>query len=62
MILQSGDETADLNTDLQVSGITLCQDKAAVWSGKTVAVYQIVPITAVNVIGTFICIYPSLIF
>ncbi|XP_054283383.1 intraflagellar transport protein 140 homolog [Macrosteles quadrilineatus] len=55
LTVQSGSDTADLNTDLQVFGVCLSRDNAAVWSSKTVAVYVINPVSAINAMGSFNC-------
>lgn len=51
MLVSIGDETAELNTDLQVSGIALHNEIVAIWSGKVMAVYNLVPLTSISVIG-----------
>uniref|UniRef100_A0ABL0EJ54 Anaphase-promoting complex subunit 4 WD40 domain-containing protein n=1 Tax=Rhodnius prolixus TaxID=13249 RepID=A0ABL0EJ54_RHOPR len=55
MLVSIGDETAELNTDLQVSGIALHNEIVAIWSGKVMAVYNLVPLTSISVIGSFSC-------
>ncbi|BES89280.1 Hypothetical protein NTJ_02087 [Nesidiocoris tenuis] len=55
MIVSVGNETVELNTDLQVSGIALSDEVVAAWSGKVVAVYHLVPLSSMNVIGSFAC-------
>ncbi|KAF6215141.1 hypothetical protein GE061_009892 [Apolygus lucorum] len=55
MLVSVGDETVELNTDLQVSGIALNDELVAAWSGKVVAVYHLVPLSSMNVIGSFTC-------
>lgn len=51
MLVSVGEETVELNTDLQVSGIALNDEVVAAWSGKVVAVYHLVPLSSMNVIG-----------
>ncbi|XP_065211838.1 intraflagellar transport protein 140 homolog [Planococcus citri] len=42
-----------LNTDLKIIGVAVSEDHVAVWSGKTVAVYQFIGTSSLNVLGTF---------
>ncbi|KAL1124430.1 hypothetical protein AAG570_001058 [Ranatra chinensis] len=55
LIVSSDGEEAELNTDLQVSGIALGKECVVLWSGKVMAVYQVIPINSINVIGSFAC-------
>ena len=51
LIVTHSKESAELNTDLQISGTALGNETLAVWSGKVMAVYQVVPVSSINVIG-----------
>lgn len=55
LVVQSADETAELNTDLQVFGVSLGKEYAVLWSSKTVAVYSVLPLTAISAIGNVMC-------
>ncbi|XP_046687585.1 intraflagellar transport protein 140 homolog [Homalodisca vitripennis] len=55
LIVQSAGETAELNTDLQVFGVCLSREHAAVWSNRTMAVYTVAPLSTINAIGSFGC-------
>lgn len=54
MIVSKGEETAELNTDVQALGISLYKEIIAVWSGKVMAVYHLNPISSISVIGKLI--------
>ncbi|CAH1389189.1 unnamed protein product [Nezara viridula] len=55
LVVSKGDETAELNTDLQALGVSLYKEVVAVWSGKVIAVYHINPISSISVVGSFEC-------
>lgn len=40
-----------LNTDLKITGVTVSREHVAVWSGKTMAVYNLTEVGALNVVG-----------
>lgn len=43
-----------MKTDLKIIGVAVSEDHVAVWSGKTVAVYNLTNLTALNVIGNYV--------
>lgn len=49
--MSSNEENSELKTDVKVSGVCISKDNIAVWSGKTVVVYQSAPLTSLNVIS-----------
>lgn len=54
VVVINKNKNVKLNTDLKVIGVTVSEEHIAVWSGKTVAVYQLSDMTALNVIGEFV--------
>lgn len=42
-----------LNTDLKITGVAVSKECVAVWSGKTMAVYNLTEVGALNVVGKF---------
>ena len=51
LVIRLDNEEVELKTDLQVTGVCISKENIAVWSSKTMAVYQLIPLNSLNVIG-----------
>lgn len=55
VVTNSGDDVeVEVNTDLKIVGLAVSTEYLVLWSGKTIAVYQITDSTGLNVIGKYL--------
>lgn len=53
IVVKREDQVMSLNTDLKITGVTVSREHVAVWSGKTMAVYNLTEVGALNVVGKY---------